>query len=235
MTKKNKSGLVTILPEKLTIPEGEERIILTQNLNSCDIYLKESAKLALIGLITNGWEDRRTLNFHFEGSKSEATCLFLIIGRENKKFTFETISRHKVSQTRGYYYVRNVLFDAAMVDYKGDLVIEKPAKMTDCYLAHHSLMLSKDAKAYSIPSLEIEADDVKAGHSASMGNVDEELLFYLQSRGLSKNDAEKLLVAGFMQADFDKIPNEDVRRKVEQEIKKLLLSASDAQSGTQNG
>ena len=83
-------------------------------------------------------------------------------------------------------------------------------------------MLSKDAKAKTIPSLEIKANDVKAGHSATIGKVDKDLLFYLQSRGINKKLGEKLLIRGFLEADLQKIHDEKTRLKVAQELEKSL-------------
>lgn len=210
------------LTPQIVIESNEERIFFTTKLETTDIHLKEGAKLTFVALVSHGWDGKKTLSFHFEGKNSIANCLLLIVGNGREKFTFETLSNHKVPQTKAYYYVRNVLFDQSMVDYFGNLIIQKEAQMTDAYLAHHSLMMSKDAKTYTIPSLEIEADDVKAGHAATVGNVDEELLFYLTSRGIERRAAEELLIKNFMQSDFEKISSKKLRIMLSKKIEQIF-------------
>lgn len=199
-----------------------KRDLTPKKLETADIHLKEGEELTYVVFITQGWKGKKTLSFHFDGKNSIVKCFIFIVGRGRAKFAFETLSKHKAPQTKACYYVRNVLFDESMVDYRGNLIIQRDAQMTDAYLAHHSLMMSKDAKTYTIPSLEIEADDVKAGHAATVGNVDEELLFYLTSRGIEKRVARELLIKGFMQADFDKIPSEKLRLLVSKKIEEAL-------------
>lgn len=212
-----------IFPEELTIEAGKEEFLMVSCVPSTHIHLQQGSKLTFVALVTEGWEGKRILNIHFDGKNAEALCLILIEGRESNEFVFETVSNHTVPQTKAAYYVRNVLFDRAFVDYKGNLIIQRQAQITDSYLAHHSLMLSKDAKAYSIPSLEIEADDVKAGHAATIGSVDEEMLFYCMSRGMNRNEASEMLVQGFMGADLQKISSEEMRMKVAREMETRLL------------
>ena len=114
------------------------------------------------------------------------------------------------------------MFDQSEVDYKGNITIKPKANLTNAYLAHHTLMLSKNAKTHTIPSLEIQADDVKAGHAATIGNVDEDLIFYLESRGLDKKSAQNLLIKSFMENDIKKIPDKKIQTILKKEIKKLL-------------
>lgn len=176
------------------------------------------ANLTFIATLKKGWEEVQKLNFQFEEESATLTFLAFIIAKENETFPFETISTHQAPHTNAFYYVRGAMLDRSQVNYTGYLIIEKGAQMTDSYLAHHSLMLSKDAKVVSIPSLEIEADDVKAGHAATMGRVDEDLLFYLESRGIDKQAGTDMLIKGFMEADLQKIPSEEIRLALSEEI-----------------
>jgi hypothetical protein len=121
-----------------------------------------------------------------------------------------------------YYYLRTALFDQSKVDYRGTLVIKPHAQQTDSYLAHHTLMLSPKARTETEPCLEIEADNVAAGHAATIGRVDEDMLFYLRSRGISTPEAHQMLIQGFMQADLQKIPNTELRKALAEEIQKFI-------------
>ena len=82
---------------------------------------------------------------------------------------------------------------------------------TNAYQRNDNLMLSAEARADSIPGLEIEADDVRCTHGATAGRVDDEQLFYAQARGLSRKEAARLIVSGFFQQVFDRITIENVR------------------------
>ena len=80
-------------------------------------------------------------------------------------------------------------------------------------------MLGADARSDSIPGLEIEADDVRCTHGSTTGRVDEELIFYAQSRGLTRNEAMRMIVAGFFQQVFDRITIESVREALGEAIR----------------
>ncbi len=89
--------------------------------------------------------------------------------------------------------------------------VDPLAIKTDGYQRNDNLMLSDQARADSIPGLEIEADDVRCTHGSTTSKVDEELLFYAQSRGFTRKEAARMIVTGFFQQIFDRIPIESVR------------------------
>jgi Fe-S cluster assembly protein SufD len=89
--------------------------------------------------------------------------------------------------------------------------VDKPAQRTDAYQLNDNLMLSRDARADSIPGLEIEADDVRCTHGSTSGRVDEQQVFYAMTRGYTRREAVRMIVAGFFQQIFDRITIESVR------------------------
>jgi Fe-S cluster assembly protein SufD len=89
-----------------------------------------------------------------------------------------------------------------------------------------NIVLSEHAKADAIPNLEIEANDVRCGHAASVGPVDEEAVFYLESRGIPAAEAERLIVTGFFQEVLDRVTIDEVRRGGELAIQEELERAS---------
>ena len=210
------------LPPTLKIPANKENIIITDYLQNSTITVSKGSNTTLIAFLKKGWADLQKLHFNFEGENSTLTFLAFIIGKDLEKFPFETISNHNIPHTNAYYYVRCALFDKSEVDYTGNLIIKPKAQLTDSYLAHHTLMLSKHAKTRTVPCLEIEADDVKAGHAATIGRIDEDLTFYLESRGLDKNHSLELLIKAFMQTDLQKIPSEEIRQVMAHEIEASL-------------
>ena len=200
----------------------KDTTLFLETLESTDYHVAEGANLTIVALLTEGWEEKAYLNFYLESENSEVYFNAIILGKGENSFPFETISHHPTTNTKGFYYTRSVLFDKSRVDYRGNLVIPKEGQMTDCYLSHDTLMLSPDAKTITIPCLEIEADDVTAGHAATVGRVDEELLFYLQSRGIGKSQAQEMLIRGFLQGDLNKINDEEIRQKVSEKIEALV-------------
>ena len=79
-------------------------------------------------------------------------------------------------------------------------------------------MLSDKTKTHTVPCLEIEADEVKAGHAATIGRVDDELLFYLNSRGINKKEGQALLIKGFLKSDISKIPDKEAQNYITNKI-----------------
>jgi Fe-S cluster assembly protein SufD len=92
------------------------------------------------------------------------------------------------------------------------------AQKTDAMQTSRNIVLSEHAKADAIPNLEIEANDVKCGHAASVGPVDDEAIFYLQSRGIPHDEAERLIVSGFFQEVLDRVRITEVREGAEAAI-----------------
>lgn len=210
------------LPKNLTLDENSGNLLITDRLSSTNIHIKENTEITLVAFLEKGHEENKILNFHLEGKNSTLNFLTFIIAKNQDHFPFETISHHTTTNTNAYYYIRAAQFDKSEVNYTGMLKIHPGAQETDSYLAHNTLMLSKQAKTNTTPSLEIEADDVAAGHAATMGRVDEELLFYLQSRGISKQEAKHMLIKGFMQAELSKIPNEEVKALLSEKIEEAV-------------
>lgn len=117
----------------------------------------------------------------------------------------------------------NLLFKGAVADggesiFRGIIVVEREAQQTDAYQTNNNLLLGDEARADSMPVLEILADDVRCSHGATLGHVDEGDLFYLCSRGLARFDAERLLIAGFFEDILARLPVPSVRQAVDQTL-----------------
>ena len=106
--------------------------------------------------------------------------------------------------------------------YAGLIRIEKGAARSDAYQANRNLVLSDKAKATSIPMLEIDNNDVRCTHGATVGPVDPNHLFYLQSRGIAARTARRMLVQGFFGQVLDRIPFEQARTMIENELESRL-------------
>jgi len=113
---------------------------------------------------------------------------------------------------------KGALQDRARIVWRGMIRVDPDAQKTDGYQRNDNLMLSDEARVDSIPGLEIMADDVKCSHGATTGRVDDEMIFYAASRGFTRKEATRLIVAGFFQQVFDRITIEQVRTALAQTI-----------------
>jgi Fe-S cluster assembly protein SufD len=97
--------------------------------------------------------------------------------------------------------------------------VDPGAHRTDAYQKVRNLLLSDEAEANSAPGLEIEADDVRCTHGATCGQIEQEELFYLLSRGIPKNEAQRLIVFGFLNEVFERLGNEPVQEKLRELVR----------------
>ncbi len=159
----------------------------------------------------------------FNGEGSQSKNLGIFFGSSSQHFDITTNAYHMVPHTTNDILTKGVLKDDATSVYHGLISVEKDAQKTDSYLADHTLLLSDNALANSIPELKIEANDVRATHGATIGKIDEEQLFYLMSRGLKREEAEMLIVRGFFEPVISKISMEDIRDKIQRIIERRMM------------
>jgi len=125
----------------------------------------------------------------------------------------DTEQNHLMPDTTSDLLYKGAVTGSARSVWQGNILVAKGANGTDGYQANRNLILSRDARADSIPGLEILADDVKCTHGATVGKVDAEQLFYLRSRGLKEFDARHLIVEGFFEPIMERIPFRDVQER----------------------
>lgn len=145
------------------------------------------------------------------GTCAEVVSVFLGKDKIRAKLNF-TIS-HEAPDTFGRILFKAALFDESRVDFAGMLKIAKGADGSDSYLQARALLVSPKAMARLDPGLEILANNVKASHGATVGRMREQDVFYLESRGIARKDAERMLVSGFFSDALRMMP-EEVGKKV---------------------
>lgn len=143
---------------------------------------------------------------------------------ENEKLDFQTIALHKVKNTSCLQDVRGILRNNSESKYLGSIVIDKEASQTESFLDDSVLVLGEGTKNQSEPILEIKNNDVKASHGSTTGRVSEDEIFFLQSRGLSRKEAEDLIVEGFFEKLLGQVEDESVRNEIFQKILSKLNS-----------
>ncbi|MGB2952059.1 MAG: Fe-S cluster assembly protein SufD [Gaiellaceae bacterium] len=144
-----------------------------------------------------------------EGATSRVTGAYFADGDQH--LDYDTFQRHIGPHTTSDFAFKGALRDHATAVWRGMIRVEKDAQKTNAYQENRNLLLSEQAHADSIPGLEIEANDVRCTHGATVGQVDRDQLFYLMTRGLSRAEAERLIVRGFFSDVLDRIELEPVR------------------------
>jgi Fe-S cluster assembly protein SufD len=144
-----------------------------------------------------------------EGATSRVTGAYFADGTQH--LDYDTFQEHMAPSTTSDFAFKGALRDDARAVWRGMIRVEEGAQKTNAYQENRNLLLSSTAHADSIPGLEIMANDVRCTHGATLGRVDRDLLFYLMTRGLTRSEAERLIVRGFFQDMLDRVELEPVR------------------------
>jgi Fe-S cluster assembly protein SufD len=146
------------------------------------------------------------------GATSRVTGAYFADGTQH--LDYDTFQEHIAPDCESDFAFKGALRDHATAVWRGMIRVEKDAQKTNAYQECRNLMLSPTTHAVPIPGLEILANDVRCTHAATVGRVDREDMFYLMSRGLTRQEAERLIVRGFFQEILDRIELEPVREAV---------------------
>ncbi|MCC7353147.1 MAG: Fe-S cluster assembly protein SufD [Anaerolineae bacterium] len=149
-----------------------------------------------------------------KGPGARAEMVGFLFADGHQHLDHHTYQNHLSGLTGSDLLFKGALRDRARSVYHGLIRIHKAAQRSDAYQVNRNLLLSKQARADSIPGLEIEANDVRCTHGATAGPVEEEHLFYLMSRGLPRHEAERLIVDGFFDEVLQRIPVERVQERL---------------------
>ena len=142
---------------------------------------------------------RYRIDYHLNGTGSSVNDSEVIFGNNDQSFDLNTIVNHNKESTEGKVVEKSILKDISKSLFKGMIRINENAAHSNSFLSGRSILLDKGAKSDAIPGLEILTNDVKATHSASVAQIDEEQIFYLGSRCLSRAEAERIIIEGFLE------------------------------------
>lgn len=154
------------------------------------------------------------------GGHSEMLGVYFTDGTQH--FDHRSLQDHVAPNCSSELLYKGALKGHSRAVYSGWVHVRKDAQKTNAFQTNRNIVLSEDAKADSIPNLEIEANDVRCGHAASVGPVDEDVRFYMQSRGIPAEEAERLIVTGFFQEVLDRVTLTEVRQSLERAIESEL-------------
>ena len=150
------------------------------------------------------------------GATSRVTGAYFADGTQH--LDYDTFQEHMAPSTTSDFAFKGALRDDSRAVWRGMIRVEEGAQKTNAYQENRNLLLSKTAHADSIPGLEIMANDVRCTHGATLGQVDREQLFYLMTRGLTRAEAERLIVRGFFQDVLDRVELAPVREALAQAL-----------------
>ena len=234
------------IAERCVSPDGTTMLAVTTK----ELYVGEGGNLRLLSvqewgdktyLIDNGMGrverdgtlEWLTLNFGTRvskskfgsdvagpGSRAELDGIFFATGDQH--LDQKTLQKHSSPHTYSRLLYKGAVKDRGHSVYQGIIQAKPGAIDVDSYQTNNNLVLNDGARADTIPGLLIDADDLKCSHGATIGNVDEEQVFYLRSRGLSDADARKLVIMGYFEEIVDRIPFEAMRDRVHAQIEKKL-------------
>jgi Fe-S cluster assembly protein SufD len=158
-----------------------------------------------------------------EGATSRVTGAYFADGTQH--LDYDTYQLHSAPNTTSDFAFKGALRDRATAVWRGMIHVEPEAQKTNAYQENRNLMLSPTTHAVPIPGLEILANDVRCTHGATVGQVDRDQLFYLMARGLSRAEAERLIVRGFFTDVLDRIDLDPVREALEQVLEARIPEA----------
>ncbi|HEY8630227.1 MAG TPA: Fe-S cluster assembly protein SufD [Gaiellaceae bacterium] len=184
--------------------------------------LGKDSRLRLFSVTLGGLFSKTRVEASLVGQGADAELKSIYLASGKQFFDFHTLQDHQVGNTRSDLLFKGALQDTARTVYAGLIRIEKGAARSDAYQANRNLVLSDHAKATSIPMLEIDNNDVRCTHGATVGPVDPQHLFYLRSRGIPEQTAKRMIVQGFFGDVLDRIPFDHARSLIEAELEKRL-------------
>lgn len=141
-----------------------------------------------------------------EGAELDLAGLYLCSGTDNVSINVSV--RHTVGGCYSRQLLKGIVSDESKFSFDGLIYVAKDAQKTRAYQENHSILLSPSAVAGTRPQLEIYADDVECSHGATVGSLDEDVLFYMQSRGISADEARRLQILSFLSPVLSRLGDE---------------------------
>jgi len=189
--------------------------------------LAQDAELRSLGVAFGASLSRSEVESVLEGDGSSSEMLGVYFANGDQHFDHRSIQDHIGSLTSSDLLYKGALRGRSRTIYSGTVIIRQGAHKCNAYQTNRNVLLSEEARADSIPNLEILSNDpVRCGHAASVGPVDDDALFYIQSRGIPDAEAERLVVMGFFQEVLDRVSIPDVRGELERAIARELERGS---------
>jgi len=198
--------------------EGDE----SNQVNSTHIVQKGSSTFSVLTVTLSGALVRNNLNFAITGEGCESNLNGLYFTSGNQHVDNHTYADHQVPNCNSNELYKGVMTDRSTGVFNGKIMVHRDAQQTNAFQSNQNILLTDKASVNTKPELEIYADDVKCSHGCTIGQLDEEAMFYLQSRGLGKMDATKLLLNAFASDVIEMVDNDAVKAYIEHWVEKKM-------------
>jgi len=175
----------------------EESTVASTRLSSLYVDQKASSNVLVNGITLNNGLSRNNYRIVLNGENAEMTLCGMAIQDKNQQVDTYTHITHATPRCKSKELFKNVLDDQAVGAFSGRILVKEGAQKTEAYQSNRNMCLTRKARMVSQPQLEIYADDVKCSHGMTTGQIDEQALFYMQSRGISREEARTLLSVAF--------------------------------------
>lgn len=181
-------------------------------------YQRANSNFTINTATFNGEIVRNNLNIEVDASNCETNLSGLYLGNNSDHIDNHTVVDHKKPHCNSNEVYKGVLDNSSTGVFNGKVFVRQDAQITNAFQQNNTILLSDDAVSYSKPELEIYADDVKCSHGSTTGQIDEEAIFYLQSRGISKKSAINLMISAFAKDALEKISIPELTDYINQRI-----------------
>jgi Fe-S cluster assembly protein SufD len=213
---------------KITLLPGEKRELVFINDANMDWHVVQEAGSVLRVHVLYLSRDEKDVQWHSsltveqngEGCRSEIFGMGLL--HDSQQAHVRTRVIHNIGGGYSSQTIKFVLDDQAKGSFCGELKIQPDAQKTEAYQTNRNILLSREADMLTEPQLEIYADDVKASHGATTGQLDEAALFYMQQRCIDRETASKLLLQAFFEEVVGTLSDERVQEEIMQQIQDIL-------------
>ena len=176
--------------------------------------LEANARLRFFGATLGSHLQKAYWEVLLDGAGAEADIAGVCFAESDQHIDHQSLQAHRARDTRSDLLLKVAVRDRARSVYSGLIDVEADAVHADGYVQNRNLLLSEGAKADSVPRLEIKANDVRCGHGATAGHIDEEQRFYFQSRAVSRADADALIVRGFLDDVIHRVAHPGLQRLI---------------------
>ncbi len=186
------------------------------------IQQQKSSKVNTHSVVFNGGYIRNEIDVQLIGEEAEVRMDGLYLADRDQFVDNHIFVHHAVPNCKSYQVYKGIADDQAGTNFNSYVLVDKDAQKTEAHQSNKNIMLNDEANISTHPFLEINADDVKCSHGATIGQLDADALYYLRSRGIGQRNARMLLMVAFANEVADKIPIEPLRNRVSHMIRKRL-------------
>jgi Fe-S cluster assembly protein SufD len=212
---------------RLTLTIIQDWNYATRSLGRCVVMLSRDASLLFAEVGLGAKLGRLHLDVDFVGNGSTAKIYGAYFGEEEQTLDYRYFMNHIGMHTRSDMFLKGAVEDDALSVFTGMIRIEETGQKTEAFQTNRNLILSSGAAAQSVPNLEILANDVMCGHGSTVGPLDEDQRYYLMSRGLTPERADRLQVRGFFEEVVQQIPDEAISGWVRERINGKYVQAQE--------